>query len=307
MNDTTLTPVTDSQSTASPVPTLLIVFISLQQVIFVLACSGNLFVIYIIIRYLKLRDNTNIYILNLALADFLTGVSSGMQVFYVVYRSINTEQVWCILRFQLVGAMTLSSQVTVLLLSVDRLIAICYAKFYDKIAKTKLFVFSAFLPWTFSLSITMPTLVNWNRWRTGAQCSYSLIFTTEYFWTIALLMCFMSLLSCAAHARIYHAIRMFYRRVSPENEMSNEDMRLQKKIKGAKVWLFITIMFCFCWLPYVVFPFAYANGLEKNFNLRQSSSWLVFLGMLNSVMNPLLYAWYKQDFRKACRKVCVCQ
>ena len=312
LNDTLSTPtqlptLNDTLSTPTQLPELLLVFMSLQQVIFVLACSGNLFVIFVIIKYLKLQDNSNVFVLNLAVADFLTGISSGMQVFYVIYPTLNSDLIWCMLRYQIIGAMTISSQVTVFLLSVDRLVAISYASLYDQFSTTKISVLSVLLPWTFSLSVSVPPFIGWNKWNDDTKCSYSLIFTPGYFWTISCLICSMSVISCTAHIRIFQAVRMFYSRVSPSNEMSTDDKRMQRKIKSAKVMLFITILFTICWLPYITFPFAYANGYEKDFNLRQASSWLVFLGMFNSVINPVIYAWYKSDFRKACRKVCFCQ
>jgi hypothetical protein len=42
---------------------------------------------------------------------------------------------------------------------------------------------------------------------------------------------------------------------------------------------------------------------DFDFNL---SSWLVFLGIFNSVMNPFIYAYQRKDFRKGCKKLFGC-
>lgn len=295
-----------SSSDTGGLPSLLIGFLSLQQIVFVVACSGNLFVICVVLRFMNLKDNSNVFVLNLAIADFFTGISSGVQIFFVFYRHLNLNIGTCLLRFQIVGSMTVASQVTVFLLSVDRYIAICHHDLYKKILTKKLSFIIVTLPWIICFSISLPTFLGWNNWGTGIRCSYSLVFPSAYFWTTALTVCLLNFFSCFAHLLIFIQIRKFHKRVKPLMQLGNDDKKMQKNIKSAKVMLFITIAFTVCWIPYMTFPFAYANGYVKNTNLKEASSWLVFIGMLNSVINPFIYAWYKQDFRRACKKACKC-
>ena len=64
-------------------PPLLIAFISLQQMVFVFSLVGNLAVIIIFAMYMK-RSITNKFIINLAVNDICTGLSSGSQVLLVL-------------------------------------------------------------------------------------------------------------------------------------------------------------------------------------------------------------------------------
>lgn len=131
-----------------------------------------------------------------------------------------------------------------------------------------------------------------------------LVYSPEFFWTTSSIVCSLNGLSFIAHFLIFFKIRKFYKRTRPLDELETEDKKLHKNIRGAKVMLIITIAFTICWTPFMSFSFAFANGYSTDFNLQETSHWLVFLGMLNSVINPVIYAWYKQDFRKACQKTC---
>ncbi|CAG2242462.1 unnamed protein product [Mytilus edulis] len=160
------------------------------------------------------------------------------------------------------------------------------------------------LPWLISMALSLPPFFGWNEWETAPSCSFSLVYSPEFFWTTSSIVCSLNGLSFIAHFLIFFKIRKFYKRTRPLDELETEDKKLHKNIRGAKVMLIITIAFTICWTPFMSFSFAFANGYSTDFNLQETSHWLVFLGMLNSVINPVIYAWYKQDFRKACQKTC---
>ena len=47
----------------------------------------------------------------------------------------------------------------------------------------------------------------------------------------------------------------------------------------------------------------YGFGITSDFSFNLSS-WLVFLGIFNSVVNPFIYAYQRKDFRSGCQKLC---
>lgn len=304
-NTTTLLNQTSS-TIQLPFPSLLILFLTLQQIIFVVACTSNLFVIYTVLRYMSLKDSSNVFILNLAIADFFTGISTGIQILYMFYRHLDKNAVTCLLRYQGVGSMTIASQVTVFLLSIDRYIAVCFPECYKGMTSKKLSIIFVTLPWLVSMSLSVPPFFGWNNFDIAHTCSYSLLFTPDYFWTIAITVCSLNLFSFVAHFLIFNEIRKFHKRTSPLIALAIKDKIFKRGIRGSKVMLFITIVFTICWIPSMSLSFAYANGYTKDSNLNEASFWLAFLGILNSVLNPVIYAWYKNDFRKACHKACSC-
>lgn len=299
----------DNSTAMAPrsLPEILLAFLSLQQFIFATACTENAFVIYVFLRFINLKRISNALVFNLAITDFFTGIGSGIQIFYVFYPKLNNMMTTCMMRSQIISAMTLVSQVTVFLLSFDRYLSICHQEVWVRITGSSLTSAITILPWLICISITIPLFVGWNNWNENAiGCSYTRIFPGEYFWITSIVIVILSFLSCLAHFRIFFAIRKFYTRVKPLTELKKEDVQLQKNIKGAKVMLSITIAFTVCWLPYTSFMLAFASGYKESWSLNSVSPWLVFLGIMNSVLNPVIYAWYKGDFRKASRKACSC-
>lgn len=67
---------------------IMIGFITLQQIVFVIACLGNGLVIFMFIHKLKLKSNTNKFVVSLAVADFLTGIAAGSQLFYLLFQRL---------------------------------------------------------------------------------------------------------------------------------------------------------------------------------------------------------------------------
>lgn len=300
--------ITEGNSTfTAALPDILLAFLSLQQFIFALACAENGFVIYVFVRYIDLKRISNALVFNLAITDFFTGIGSGIQIFYVFYPKLNNIMITCMMRSQVISSMTLVSQVTVFLLSLDRYLSICHQELWTRLNRSSLTSVMLIIPWVVCVSITTPLFLGWNNWIDNTVgCSYTKIFPKEYFWITSNIIIVLSFFSCLAHFRIFLAIRKFYTRVHALSELKREDVQLQKNINGAKVMMSITIAFTVCWLPYTFYMLAFASGYQESWSLNRVSPWLVFFGILNSVLNPVIYAWYKSDFRKACRKACIC-
>lgn len=52
-----------------------------------------------------------------------------------------------------------------------------------------------------------------------------------------------------------------------------------------------------------IYLIRYGFGITSDFSFNLSS-WLVFLGIFNSVVNPFIYAYQRKDFRSGCQKLC---
>ena len=85
----------------------------LQGAVFVLACFGNAIVVTVIVKYLPRRSVTNRFIVNLAVADMLTGLAAVSQIVYTLVPKLNENVTACLLRYQVLILLTLTSQLTV--------------------------------------------------------------------------------------------------------------------------------------------------------------------------------------------------
>ena len=133
-------------------PTL-IVFITLQQITFVLACVGNSAVIFVSIKYITLKTISNRVVVSLAVSDFLTGIASGLQIFYFFFDSMNTNKVACFTRYRIVATTTIASLLHVTLTTFDRYVAICHPHDYKTVMSDKLANILIAFCWLYALLI----------------------------------------------------------------------------------------------------------------------------------------------------------
>ncbi|XP_052087821.1 kappa-type opioid receptor-like [Mytilus californianus] len=306
MNNSTL-----DQSSGFPV--ILIVFIVLQQLVFITALVGNSLVIFIFISKLKFKNNTNKFVVNLAVADMLTGIVSGIQIFYFVYPSIANYMTVCFLRYLLISYTTLVSQMTVLFTALDRYIAICHPHHYKKILTANATILLSLFPWIFCLFFVALPFWGLHVWSPSFPCEYLFLFRRGFYLSSSLIMYSFSMITFVMYILILKAAWRFYSRVAPvsggsvENQQTTRSKNLDRDVRSAKVTGVVTLAFSFCWLPFTSFPFTKGIGIDQTTMTELTlMNWLVFLGLVNSIINPFIYAWKRRDFTKECKKIFKC-
>ncbi|XP_052087823.1 kappa-type opioid receptor-like [Mytilus californianus] len=307
----TMTNSTLDQSSGFPV--ILIVFIVLQQLVFITALLGNSLVIFIFISKLKLKTNTNKFVVNLAIADMLTGIVAGIQVFYFMYPSIANNMTVCFLRYLLISYTTLVSQLTVLFTALDRYIAICHPHHYAKILTTNATIILSLFPWIFCLFFVALPFWGLHVWSPGFPCEYLFLFHRGFYLASSLIVYSFSMITFVMYILILKAAWRFYSRVAPvsggsvNNQQTAKSKNMDRDVRSAKVTGIVTLAFSFCWLPFTSFPFRKGIGIDQTTITELTvMNWLVFLGLLNSIINPFIYAWKRRDFIKECKKTFRC-
>ncbi|ESO12547.1 hypothetical protein HELRODRAFT_144094, partial [Helobdella robusta] len=134
------------------------VFVALYVVVFIVGITGNLLVCIVVCTEKWMRTVTNLFIVNLALADFLV-----ILVCLVPSVITNLTKTWYFgetMCKMLVTLQLMSISVSVLTLSaiaVERYYAICHPlKFQATIKRTKLFIL---LIWIVSIIVAMPEYI----------------------------------------------------------------------------------------------------------------------------------------------------
>ncbi|XP_052684899.1 uncharacterized protein LOC128164879 [Crassostrea angulata] len=201
----------------------LIVFLSLQQCVFILSFSGNLVVIIVVLKYLKLNTFSNQMVVSLAVTDLCTGFASGSQLLYVLFPVMDQNKVSCFLRYRIVVTMTLASQLSLVFSTLDRLTA-----------------------WAFL-----------NRVRPAFETS----------------------------------------------RIRQKRIKMKSDVSSAKVWGLVTLFNSVCWTPFTAFNIGIGIGVSYTTSELIVMNWLAFLGMFNSIMNPFIFAWHRQDFNKSLKKL----
>ncbi|GAU94677.1 hypothetical protein RvY_06404 [Ramazzottius varieornatus] len=81
-----------------------------------------------------------------------------------------------------------------------------------------------------------------------------------------------------------------------------QKISLTKERRAARTLLIVVLVFVICWLPffvwYVVKPFCPDCPMDE-----RSYNFILWLGFLNSSLNPVIYTIFNLDFRKAFKKM----
>lgn len=88
-------------------------------------------------------------------------------------------------------------------------------------------------------------------------------------------------------------------------EKAVKDLRKEKERKAAKTLAIITGVFIICWLPFFVLVFLQAVLNQPVSKLL--SSLFLWLGYVNSLLNPVIYTIFSPDFRSTFKRMLPCQ
>ncbi|XP_062583092.1 kappa-type opioid receptor-like [Saccostrea cucullata] len=288
----------NTTTTEPPLSSKLVVFITLQQVVFVLACVGNIFVIIIFVKYLKLKTATNKFVVNMSIADLFTGFTSGIQVLYFLIISLNTNMALCFLRYQILSLVTITSQLLVTFTTFDRFVAICLPHHYKNLMTKRVSNILVIVAWLFGALLFLIPFAGAHHWDSGILCMYHVLFHRSVYLITGFSMFIFMAISVVLYCFILHKAWKYQTRIRPGNSLNVErQKKIEKDIRSARIMAIVTVAFSICWAPYTVFQIRYGFGII-DIELYSLSNWLVFLGISNSIMNPFIYAWQRNDFRQ---------
>lgn len=104
----------------------------------------------------------------------------------------------------------------------------------------------------------------------------------------------------------YYLVLRKLRNVGPKNK-SKEKKRSHRKV--TKLVLTVITVYILCWLPYWISQLALINSPPDSCKSKLEVTIFVLVGCLgysNSAMNPILYAFLSDNFKKSFLKACTC-
>ncbi|XP_026222771.1 trace amine-associated receptor 13c-like [Anabas testudineus] len=278
---------------------------TLMSSISLLTASLNLLVIISISHFRQLHTPTNLLLLSLAVSDFLVGL------FAMPFQILLTEPCWllgdlvCALYYFIPFIIVPASVVNMLLISVDRYVAICDPLHYStKITHRKVKIL-ILLCWIYSVFYSFLFLYD-NLKQPGrynscyGECFVMVILAVD------LVLSFIIPIS----AIIILYMRVFVVAVSQARSMRSHiaAVKLQRsgtvtvkksELKAARTLGVVVAVFLMCYCPFYCVSFSGADLMISS----STNTFISFLVYFNSCLNPVIYAFFYRWFRKSIKLI----
>ncbi|XP_003790806.1 somatostatin receptor type 5 [Otolemur garnettii] len=279
----------------------------LVPVLYLLVCTvglgGNALVIYVVLRHAKMKTVTNIYILNLAVADVLLLLGLPFLA------TQNAASFWpfgpflCRLVMTLDGINQFTSVFCLMVMSVDRYLAVVHPLRSTRWRRPRVAKLASAAVWAFSLLMALPLPVFADIQEGWGTCNLSwpepvglwgavfVIYTSVLgFFGPLLVICLCYLLIVL--------------KVKAAGARAGCQRRRRSERKTTRMVVVVVAVFAGCWLPFFAVNLVnLAIALPEEPASAGLYFFVVILSYANSCANPILYGFLSDNFRQSFRKV----
>ncbi|NXN92989.1 CCR5 protein, partial [Rhinopomastus cyanomelas] len=274
----------------------------LYSLVVIFGLTGNLLVVLILVKYKRLKSMTDIYLLNLAISDLLFIFSLPFWAYYAVYDWIFGEALCRILSgVYLLGFY--SGIFFIILLTLDRYLAIVHAVFALKARTVTYGILTSSVTWAVAVFASVPGIVFHKTQRENSRHTCSAHYPSEQrivwkqFLTLKMnilgLVIPMLIMICS-YTQIIKTL------LQCRNEKKHKAVRL--------IFIIMIVYFCF-WAPYNIcmllrdFPATFSvTTCESSGQLHKAIQVTETISMIHCCINPVIYAFAGEKFRKYLRR-----
>uniref|UniRef100_A0A182T2F3 G-protein coupled receptors family 1 profile domain-containing protein n=1 Tax=Anopheles maculatus TaxID=74869 RepID=A0A182T2F3_9DIPT len=284
----------------------------LYALVAIVGLFGNTLVIYVVLRFSKMQTVTNMYILNLAIADqcFLIGIPFLITTMHLGEWTFGNAM--CKAYMVSTSITQFTSSIFLFIMSADRYIAVCHPISSPRFRTPLVSKVVSAIAWTASALIMLPVMLYANTIdREKGKMSCNIMWPSETgansgstFTLYSLILGFAIPLTLIL--MFYYLVIRKLRTVGPKSK-SKEKKRSHRKV--TKLVLTVITVYVLCWLPYWISQVALINSPPDICKSRLEITVFVlvsWLGYSNSAMNPILYAFLSDNFKKSFLKACTC-
>nr|XP_006003629.1 PREDICTED: C-C chemokine receptor type 4-like [Latimeria chalumnae]XP_014348530.1 PREDICTED: C-C chemokine receptor type 4-like [Latimeria chalumnae]XP_014348531.1 PREDICTED: C-C chemokine receptor type 4-like [Latimeria chalumnae] len=277
----------------------------IYSLVFIFGLVGNTLVVWVLIQFKRLKSMTDIFLLNLAISDLLFVFSLPFWAHYASNEWLFGSGMCKLLSYMyLVGFF--SSILFIMLMSIDRYLAIVHAVFALKARTIRYSYILSIVVWTVAFLVSLPELVFNNEdkdeqnqticvptYPTDSKKKWKLFCNFE-----------VNLLGLLIPLGIMSFCYFKILRTLWQSKTS-------KKFTAAKIILIVMIVFFIFWTPYNVALFLHTLQELEVFHSCESSQNLDFalqltenIAYIHCCLNPVIYAFVGEKFKKYLYKLC---
>ncbi|EEC00437.1 allatostatin receptor, putative [Ixodes scapularis] len=273
---------------------------------------GNALVVLVVLCNPQMRSTTNILIINLAMADLL------FIVFCVPFTGWDYTldywpfgDVWCRIVQYLVIVCAYASIYTLVLMSFDRFLAVVHPITSMSIRTERNAYLAIFLTWVMILLACIPALFSHGMVIVDDNFASCTFLAHKGYSIVAFQICFFMSSFVVPLALVFILYVLMLKRlwfgVTPGGRVSAESVRSKRRV--TRLVVVVVVVFAVCWCPVqIVLVLKSVNLYGQPMNppriVVQIASQI--LAYTNSCVNPFLYAFLSENFRKSFRKIIFC-
>ncbi|XP_058032529.1 kappa-type opioid receptor isoform X1 [Ahaetulla prasina] len=290
-------------------PAIPIIITAVYSVVFVVGLVGNSLVMFVIIRYTKMKTATNIYIFNLALADALVTTTMPFQSTEYLMNTWPFGDVLCKIVISIDYYNMFTSIFTLTMMSVDRYIAVCHpVKALDFRTPLKAKIINICI-WVLSSSVGISAIVLGGtkvREDTGStECSLQFPDDDYVWWDIFMKICVFVFAFIIPVLIIIICYTLMILRLKSVRLLSGSREKDRNLRRITRLVLVVVAVFIICWTPIHIFVLVEALGDVSHSTAAISSYYFcIALGYTNSSLNPILYAFLDENFKRCFKDFC---
>ncbi|XP_067118744.1 somatostatin receptor type 2-like [Centruroides vittatus] len=292
-----------------------ILVLEFAKILFGIVCvtglCGNSLVIYVVLRFSKMQTVTNMYIFNLAVADEMFLIGLPFLLTTMVFKYWPLGSVMCKIYMTTTSINQFTSSLLLTVMSADRYVAVCHPISSPRYRTPIIAKLICLTVWTVSALLMVPVYlyatilktksinscnIYWpeSTYMNGQKAFTLYSFTLGFAIPLVLILLFYFLVICKL------------RKVGPKNK-SREKKRSHRKV----TYLVLTVItvYVICWLPYWITQVYLTFSPPGQDQSEIGFTVMLLAGCLsygNSAMNPILYAFLSDNFKKSFAKAFTC-
>ncbi|KAM9346050.1 somatostatin receptor type 5-like [Symphorus nematophorus] len=291
-----------SNNETAPMPFNVVTAV-VYTIVFIVGLLGNTLAIYVVVRYAKMKTVTNMYILNLALADelYILGIpflGTNSVLSYWPYGDF-----FCKVCMTADAMSQFASTFCLTVMSIDRYLAVVHPIRSAKWRKPQVAKIFNTMVWVMSFLIVLPVTIYSNVQKGFNSCNIDWPEPKDL-WSIFFIL-YTSILSffgplvviCLCYLLIVIKVRSAGVRAGLTKRRKSER-------KVTRMVVIIVLVFVLCWLPFFTTNIVnLIHIIPENKTTTSLYFSLVILTYVNSCANPFLYGFLSDNFKQSFQKV----
>ncbi|XP_066101403.1 C-C chemokine receptor type 1-like [Saccopteryx bilineata] len=276
----------------------------LYSLIFVTGLVGNFLVVLVLLQHKRLKNMTNIYVFNLAISDLLFLFTLVFWIHYYIKANWVFGNVMCKLVSGLYYVSLYSEIFFIILLTIDRYLAIVHAVFALRVRTVTFGIITSVVSWVLTFLISIPEFyfMNSQRYGGGYICSFNNSYNYKHWiWLPPLKLNILGLVLPLVIMIVCYTgiIKILLRRPN------------ERKSKAVRLIFVIMIIFFLFWTPFnlTLSISAFEDVLSVSSCNQKDQLALAIqvtevIAYMHCCVNPIIYVFVGEKFCQYLRQLC---